>query len=284
MSILVTGANGQLGRLVIDNLLARSVPAAEIVAGVRTPSKAADLAERGMQVVQLDYDDPQTVTSALKNVHRILLISGSEVGKRFAQHKAVIDAAIAADVELLVYTSIGRADSSSLPLAPEHLQTERAIASSGLPAVILRNNWYLENYAPDLDRVRETGVFAAAAGKGKVSAASRADYAQAAAEVLVSDGHAGKTYELAGDTAMSYADIAAVFPEILGKQVSYQQLSQEQQASGLTQAGLPDSVVELVTGIDAGIAAGDLDISDHTLAQLIGHPTASLRDALTSTT
>ncbi|WP_068403021.1 NAD(P)H-binding protein, partial [Kribbia dieselivorans] len=198
MTILVTGASGHLGRLVVDSLLARGAKPAELIAGARSPEKLADLVAAGVSTVAIDYDDPATLTSALGGVDRVLLVSGSEVGKRVSQHQNVIDAAAAAGVELLAYTSLVRADSSTLPLAPDHLATEQAIAASGVPAVILRNNWYAENYLPDLDRARETGVLAASGGDGKVTPASRRDYADAAAVVLLGDGHAGQVYELAG--------------------------------------------------------------------------------------
>lgn len=280
MTILVTGAGGQLGRLVIDRLLARGADPATLVAGARTSSKVADLAERGIRIAVLDYEDPATIAAALDGVDRVLLISGNEVGRRFIQHRAVIDAAVSAGVSLFAYTSLAKADASSLPLAAEHVATEQAIAASGLPAVILRNNWYAENYLPDLSRAAESGVLAASAGDGRVSGAARADYAEAAAVVLLGEGHAGNVYELSGDTAWSYDDIAAAIGEVAGRPVLYHALTTEEHAGALEAAGLDEGMTGFVTALDAGIARGDLESTDTTLSRLIGRPTTPLADAL----
>lgn len=280
MTILVTGATGQLGRLVIDRLLARGAAAGDLVAGARTPAKAADLAARGVRVVPLDYEDPATVAAALTGVDRVLLISSSEVGKRATQHRVVLDAVSAAGVELLGYTSLTRADTSPSPLAPEHLETERAIAASGIPAVVLRNNWYAENYLPDLQRAGTTGEIAAGAGDGKVAVAARVDYADAAAAVLLGDGHAGRTYELGGDAVLDYDDIAAAIGEVLGREVRYRRLTAEEQRAELAAAGLDEGLAGFVVGLDSSIAAGALDLADPTLTTLIGRPTTTLAEAL----
>lgn len=280
MTILITGASGNLGRLVIDRLLARGATPSDIIAGARDPQKITDLQERGVRVERVDYDDPATVAAAMDGVDRVLLISGSEVGRRIPQHQAVIDAAVAARVDLFAYTSVTKADTSSIPLAPEHLATEQAITASGLPAVILRNNWYTENFAPTLERARATGVLAASVGEGRIPAASRADYADAAAAVLLSDGHAGKAYELAGDTALDHHQIAAAMAEVLGRDVAYQPLTTEQHLAALREAGLDEGTAGFVTGIDASIRTGGLEVTGHTLANLTGHPTTPLIDGL----
>ena len=216
MTILVTGATGQLGRLVVQSLLERGADPQSIVAGARDTAKAANL---GVRVAQLDYTDPRSIAAALDGVDSVLLISGSEVGQRVPQHRAVIDAAKDAGVSKFVYTSAPKATTSDLVLAPEHKATEEAIAEAGLPAVILRNNWYTENYAADLARAADTGVVAAGAGDGRVASASRKDFADAAAAVLLEDGHIGQIYELGGDVAWTYDDLAAAIAEISGREV-----------------------------------------------------------------
>ncbi|MEV4736026.1 MULTISPECIES: SDR family oxidoreductase [unclassified Microbacterium] len=277
MTILVTGATGQLGRLVIQSLLERGVDAQSIVAGARDVAKAEDL---GVRVARLDYTDPASITSALEGIDTVLLISGSEVGQRTAQHAAVIDAATAAGVSKFVYTSAPKATTSDLVLAPEHKATEEAIAASGLPAVILRNNWYTENYAADVARAAETGVLAAGAGDGRVASASRKDFAEAAAVVLTEDGHIGRTYELGGDVAWTYEDLAAAIAEISGREVEYRRLAVDEQLAALQAAGLDEGTAGFVAALDAGIAGGALAETDGTLARLIGRPTTPLLDGL----
>ncbi|WP_243230217.1 SDR family oxidoreductase [Microbacterium sp. CIAB417] len=280
MTILVTGATGQLGRLVIDSLLERGADPAAIVAGARDIARAADLEARGVRVVELDYDRPETVTAALDGVDRVLLISGSDVGQRVPQHRAVIDAARAAGVSQLVYTSAPKATTSDLVLAPEHKATEELIAASGVPAVILRNNWYTENYAADLARAASTGVLAASVGDGRVASAGRRDFAEAAAVVLQEDGHIGEVYELGGDIAWTYADLAAAISEVVGRPVVYTPLSTEEHAAALEAAGLDAGTIGFVTALDAGIRDGALADTDGTLARLIGRPTTPLVDGL----
>ena len=280
MTILITGATGQLGRLVLDSLLARGADPQTLVAGARDVGKAADLAERGIRVVALDYNDPATVAAALAGVDTVLLISGSEVGRRAPQHQVVIDAAAAAGVAKFVYTSAPKATTTDLVLAPEHKATEEAIAAAGLPAVILRNNWYTENYAADLDRAAESGVVAASAGEGRVASASRADYADAAAAVLLADGHIGEVYELGGDVAWTFDDLASAMTEVTGRPVEYRALTPEEHAAALESAGLDAGTVGFVTALDAGIRDGALADSDGTLARLIGRPTTPLVEGL----
>ncbi|MBW9095409.1 NAD(P)H-binding protein [Microbacterium jejuense] len=280
MTILVTAAGGQLGHLVIDALLDRGVAPGDIVAGARTISKVADLEDRGIRTVALDYSVPETVAAALDGVDTVLLISGSEPGTRYDGHKNVIDAAAAAGIAKLVYTSLAHADTIDFVLAPEHKATEEYLAASGVPAVVLRNNWYIENYTPDALRAAETGVIAASVGDGRVAAASRADYADAAAVVLVEDGHVGRTYELSGDTAVSYAELAAAAAEAVGRDVSYVPVTREQFEAALTEAGLDAGTVGFVAAMEDGIARGVLADADPTLARLIRRPTTSVADGL----
>jgi NAD(P)H dehydrogenase (quinone) len=280
MTILVTGATGQLGRLVIERLLERGASPESIVAGVRDIAKATDLSSLGVTVAVVDYDRPETIPAALEGVDSVLLVSGSEVGRRVTQHQAVIDAAVAAGVTKFVYTSAPKAPTSDLVLAPEHKATEALITASGLPAVILRNNWYTENYAADLARAAETGVLAAGAGDGRVASASRKDFADAAAVVLLEDGHIGEAYELGGDVAWTYTDLAAAIAEVTGRPVEYQRLSTAEQTAALEAAGLDAGTVGFVVALDAGIRDGALADTDGTLARLIGRPTTPLVDGL----
>lgn len=280
MTVLITGATGHLGRLVVESLLARGVAASDIVAGARDTAKAADLAARGVTVAHLDYTQPETIAAALRGVDSVLLISSSEVGQRAAQHQAVIDAAAAAGVSKFVYTSAPKATTSDLVLAPEHKATEEAIAAAGLPAVILRNNWYTENYAADVARAGETGVIAASVGEGRVASANRGDYAEAAAVALTEDGHIGQVYELAGDVAWTYSELADAAAEVLGREVTYQALSPEEHTAALEAAGLDAGTAGFVVALDAGIRGGALADTDGTLARLIGRPTTPLVDGL----
>lgn len=270
--IAVTGATGQLGRLTINALLAR-VPADQLIALVRDPAKAQDLAAKGVAVRQADYADPASLAQALVGVERLLLISSNELGQRAAQHQAVIDAAKNAGVQLLAYTSVLHADASRLGLAGEHRTTEQALAASGLAHVLLRNGWYHENYTAGIPAALEHGVLAGSAGHGKISSAARADYAEAAAVVLTSEGHAGRTYELAGDAAYELAELAALITEQSGKAVVYKDLPQADYKAMLISAGLPEPIAELLSDSDAAAAQGALFDDSRQLSKLIGRPT-----------
>lgn len=280
MTILVTAAGGQLGHLVVDALLRRGVAPEQIVAGARTVSKVVDLADRGVRVVPLDYDVPESIEAALDGVDSVLLISGSEPGVRFEGHRRVIEAAKEAGIAKLVYTSLAHADTIDFVLAPEHKQTEEVLAASGVPAVVLRNNWYAENYVADVLRAADTGVIAASVGEATVAAASRADYAEAAAVVLIEDGHVGLTYELSGDHAVSYADIAAAATTVLGRDVAYVPITSDQLQAGLAEAGLDAGTIGFVSAMEDGIARGVLSPVHDDLARLIGRPTTPLVEAL----
>ena len=282
MSIVVTGATGQLGRHVLEALLERGVPAEEIVAAGRSVGKLSDFAERGVQVKPMDYADAGSVAAALKGATRVLLISGSEVGQRVEQHRTVIEAAKAEGVELLAYTSIANADTTAMKLADEHKATEALLRGSGVPFVLLRNGWYLENYTEQLAGTLAQGALAGSAGEGKVSAAARVDYAHAAAAVLVANGQAGKVYELGGDDAFSMADLAAEISTATGKTVTYNDLPAEEYVGVLTGVGVPGAFAEILADSDLGIARGDLLVSTGDLRRLIGRPTTSLGQAVRS--
>ncbi|MFG6277696.1 SDR family oxidoreductase [Microbacterium sp. 5K110] len=279
MTLLVTAANGHLGRLVVDALLARGIAASDIVAGVRTPAKADDLSARGIRVVEFDYARPDTLAASLDGVSRVLLISGTDAD-RVSGHRNVIEAVRAAGVERLVYTSAPRVDEIDYALGADHLATERAIAEAGVDATILRNNWYTENYLDAVSRAAETGVIAAAVGEARVASASRKDYAEAAAVALTTDDLRGQTLELGGDVAWTYDELAAAAGEILGRDVAYQPISIEDLTAGLQQAGLDAGTAAFVAGIDDAIARGALSQTDGTLARVIGRPTTPLVDGL----
>ena len=280
MTYAVTGSTGALGTLAIQHLLSLKVPAASIVALARDEAKAAGLKTKGVQVRIADYGNKESLEKALKGVDRLLLVSSSEVGKRAAQHQAVIDAAKADGVKLVVYTSIGHADTSSNPLAPEHKVTEKALLASGLPFVVLRNNWYTENYADDVKNAKDSGVIAAAVGAGKVASASRTDYAEAAARVLVGEGYAGKTYELTGTKAWDYQELAATAAEILGRPVVFKNLTADERRKSLVSVGLPEGAAGFVTSLDQAIEAGTLAAASSDLEKLLGRKPQSLKDGL----
>ncbi|WP_175885569.1 SDR family oxidoreductase [Burkholderia sp. BCC0044] len=271
----ITGASGQLGRLVIDALL-ETVPANRIVAAVRNPAKVRDLEERGVVVREADYKRPETLAAAFVGVDKLLLISSTEVAGRLPLHRAVIDAAGQAGVSLLAYTSMLHADMSPARLAIEHRQTEEVIAASGVPAVILRNGWYTENHLMALPAALEHGAFIGAAKEGRFSSAARKDYAEAAAVALTTDGHAGKTYELAADDAFTLAQLAAEVSRQSGKTVVYNDLAQDAYADVLTSAGLPPEFASVLADADVAASRGALFDDGGALARLIGRPTTPL--------
>ncbi|QXG55218.1 SDR family oxidoreductase [Pantoea eucalypti] len=270
--IAITGATGQLGRFVIEALL-KKVPAEEIVAAVRTPAKAADLAAQGITVRQADYSQPETLRAAFAGVDKLLLISGSEVGQREAQHKAVIEAAQAAGVGFIAYTSLLHADTSPLGLGVEHRATEALLKASGIPFALLRNGWYTENYAASIPPALAHHAFIGAAGEGRIASAARQDYAEAAAEVMSREDQAGKVYELAGDDSYTLAQFAAEIAAQSGEKVDYVNLSQADFAAALKGAGLPESLAEMLADSDAGAEKGGLYNDSRQLSKLIGRPT-----------
>ncbi len=282
MTIVVTGATGHLGRLAVQSLLARGVPAADIVAAGRSAEKLAPLAESGVRTARIDFTDPATLAAAFDGADSVLLVSASEPGRRVAQHANAIDAAKAAGVSHLVYTSAPRADSTDLVLAPEHKATEELIVASGIPFTVLRNNWYTENYAGTFAQARETGVIGGNTGDGRVASATRADFADAAAAVLTTEGHLGATYELGGDTAWDFAELASVFSEVLGREVVYSPVTPEENRAALIAAGLDEGTASFVVALDSNIASGALAEVTGDLGRLIGRPTTPLLDAVRS--
>jgi NAD(P)H dehydrogenase (quinone) len=279
MSIVVTGATGHLGRLVIDGLLEK-VPADRITAVVRDADKAAGLAARGVTLKVADYSRPETLRGAFAAGDKVLLISGSEIGQRIPQHQAVIDAAKAAGVALLAYTSVLGGPAADFTLADEHRATERAVTGSGLPYVLLRNGWYNENYTENLAPVLEHGAVVAAAGEGRVASAARADYAAAAVAVLTGEGHENTAYELSGDTAWSFAEYAAEVARQSGKEITYRAASPEEVQGALTGAGLPEPLAAILADVDAAIGRGRLAATPGDLSRLTGRPTTPVADSI----
>ena len=277
--IAITGATGQLGQHVIENLL-KTVPASQIVAIVRNPAKAAALSQQGITVRQADYTDEAAFTTALQGIDKLLLISSSEVGQRTPQHRNVINAAKSARVKFIAYTSLLHADTSPLGLADEHVATEKMLAESGLDYALLRNGWYSENYLASAPAALEHGVFIGAAGDGKIAAATRADYAAAAARVISEEGHTGKIYELAGDEGWTLSQLAAELAQQSGKKVVYQNLSEADFAAALKGFGLPAGLAEMLADSDIGASKGGLFDDSHTLSTLIKRPTTSLAEGV----
>ncbi|WP_318376725.1 SDR family oxidoreductase [Enterobacter sp.] len=277
--IAITGATGQLGQLAVA-ALQKTVPASQIVAIVRNPAKADALAQQGVVVRQADYGDEAALTRALEGVEKLLLISSSEVGQRTAQHRNVINAAKAAGVSFIAYTSLLHADTSPLGLAAEHIETEKLLAASGIPYALLRNGWYSENYLASAPPALAHGVFIGAAGDGKIASATREDYAAAAAKVVSEDGHAGKVYELAGDQAWTLSELAAELSAQSGKNVVYQNLSEADFAAALRSVGLPDAFASLLADSDTGASKGGLFDDSHTLSKLIGRPTTPIATSI----
>lgn len=277
--IVVTGASGQLGRLVVEGLLA-VVPAQDIVAAVRTPSRVQDLADRGVQVRQADYDRPETLAGAFAGADRLLMISSSEVGQRARQHATVIAAAKAAGVRLLAYTSLLHADTSPMSLANEHRQTEAMLKDSGVPHVLLRNGWYTENYVASVAAALAHGALAGSAGDGRIASAARADYAAAAVAVLTREDQAGRVYELAGDQAYTLTEFAAEIARLSGKPVGYHDLPQAEYAALLVNAGLPEPLATLLAESDVGASRGGLFDESRQLSRLIGRPTTPFSDSI----
>jgi len=277
MTIAVTGATGQLGRLAIAALKARG--ATDIVALVRDPAKGADL---GVSLSVFDYHKPETF-SALVGVDTLVLISSNDFNDRAGQHLAVIEAAKKAGVKRMVYTSILKGDASPMVmLAADHIATEAALKASGLPHVVLRNGWYTENYTGSLGLAVKHGAMIGAAGEGLLTTASRADYAEAIAVVAMDAAHDGKVYELAGDEAYTMAEMAAVVSKEAYKPVAFVNMSEAEYAKALEGFGLPAGFAAVLAQCDAVAANGALYDDSHTLSKLIGRPTTPMAETVSA--
>lgn len=279
-TIAITGATGQLGRLVIADLL-KMAPQARLIGIVRNPAAARDLADQGVELRAGNYDDPASLKSALTGIDRLLLISSSEIGKRVTQHRNVIDAAKAAGVNLIVYTSLLHADTSPMELAKEHRETEALIRASGIPFIVLRNGWYTENYTGSIAAALEHGAVFGASGNGRVASAARADYAAAAAAVLSAQKtQPGTIYELAGDTAFTLSDYAAEIARQSGKLVVYKNLPEAEYKAVLQRAGLPEAFAGIIAESSAKAAADSLYDASRQLSRLIGRPTTTMSQSV----
>jgi NAD(P)H dehydrogenase (quinone) len=278
MSIVVTGATGSFGRLAIEALLRRGIPAGELVAVGRNVGKLADLQERGVIVVRADYDDPALLRKAFDGADRLLFVSGSEVGQRIPQHQAVVDAASEVGISLVAYTSAPKADTSDMILAREHRATEEALIRSALPYVFLRNSWYIENYTANLPAILEHGLIGAA-GDGLISAAARADYAEAAAAAVAGEGHGNRVYELGG-TPFTLTQLAAEISRLSGRDVRYTNLPEEAYARALVDAGVPEPAPAVLADSDRAAAQGALYVAGDDLPRLLGRPVTPLADVL----
>ncbi|MGF6478632.1 SDR family oxidoreductase [Paraburkholderia sp. JPY419] len=277
--IAITGANGNLGRLIVKGLL-QAVPAGQIVAAVRSPEKADDLRALGFQIREADYDRPQTLVEAFKGVEKLLLISAVQLGERFRQHRAVIDAARQTGVKLIAYTSLLRADTSNLILADEHNRTEAYLKNTGVDFVVLRNGWYVENHTSGLAAALANSAIIGSAGEGRFAAASRADFADAAVTVLTQPGHANQTYELAGDHAYSLAELAAEVSKQTDRTIVYNHLPASDLEAALLGFGLPKMIVDVVVDADLKASAGELNSDSRDLSRLLRRSTTTLTEAV----
>ncbi|PWU53989.1 NAD(P)-dependent oxidoreductase [Micromonospora sp. S4605] len=278
MSIVVTGATGHLGRLIVESLLRRGVPAGEVVALGRDTGRLADLADRGVTVRRADYDDVESLRAAFAGAEQLAFVSGTDIGRRVEQARNVVTAAQEAGVRLIAYTSAPKADTSSLILAVDHRGTEQVIADSGLPYVFLRNSWYFENYLPQIPTYLEHGI-AGAAGDGRISGAARADYAEAVAAVLTTEGHAGRVYELGG-AGFTMTELAEELSRQTGRQVGYTDLPVEKYVEVLVGAGLPRGYAEVLADGDRAAAQGELHVEGDDLAKLIDREPTTLAEAI----
>ena len=277
--IAVTGATGQLGRLTLA-ALQRLAPNTPIVAAIRNPAKAQDLKAPNVEIREADYDRPDTLVAAFKGVDKLLLISANEVGRRLPQHTAATEAARQAGVGFIAYTSILHADRTSLAMAAEHLATERLLAASGIPYALLRNGWYTENETGGLAGVLAHGAFIGSSGEGRYSWAARADYAEAAARVMLGSDQAGRIYELAGDAGVMMSELAAETSRLAGKPIAYANLPEADFAGALRGFGLPEGLAAILADSSAKAGNGGLFDDSHTLSKLIGRPTTPVRETL----
>lgn len=281
MPIVVTGATGQLGRLAVEALLRRGTPAADIIATGRDLARIKDLADRGITVRRADFADADSLAAAFAGADRLLLISASvPVDERVANHRRVIDAAASAGVSLVAYTSTTHADTATTVIGATHGETEEYLRDRGIPSVLLRNGWYLENYTSQLPQILRNGAVVGAAGEGRISAASRADYAEAAAAVLTTEGHTGAVYELGGDESFTLTELAAAISAAAGKQVTYTDLPVTDFARVLAAAGLPAELAEVLADADRGMNRGEMFTDSGDLHRLIGRPPVTLAEAL----
>ncbi|MFC4467340.1 SDR family oxidoreductase [Streptomyces xiangluensis] len=280
MSVTVTGATGRLGRHAVETLLRLGVPASQIVATGRDLDKIKDLADRGVTIRRADFSDADSLAAAFDGTQKLLLVSTTTPSERSENHRRAIDAAQAAGVSHVVYTSTANAESARMILAQAHRETERYLRDSGLPFTILRNGWYLENYTSQLALYQQHGSIAGVAGQGRVNAATIADYAEAAATVLSTDGHLGAVYELGGDEAFTLAELAAQVSDATGQAVVYNNLPADEYTRLLAGAGVPEPLAHVLADSDLGLARGELLADTGDLRRLLGRPTTTPAEAI----
>lgn len=272
-TLLVTGATGQLGKLVLDQLLASGVAPSRIIATSRDTAKLADYIARGVQARVADFDDPASLDQAFAGADRILIISTDALdqpGKRLKQHLAAVAAAKKAGAKHIVYTSMPSPETSVIPFAPDHLGTENAIKATGIPYTILRNGWYMENLFMALPHALETGQWYSSSGEGRLAHIARADAAKAAAAALASSTGESQTYTLTGGELRSTDEIAALVAKATGKPLNVVHISDEALAGGLKSAGLPDFLIPIVVSFDANTRGGHIDMVTSDVTALTG--------------
>ncbi|MFH7596423.1 NAD(P)H-binding protein [Streptomyces racemochromogenes] len=280
MSIVFTGASGQLGRLTVEALLRRGVPAADIVATGRDTARIEDLGHRGVVVRRADFAGPDSLAAAFQGADRLLLVSTTAVDERSANHRRAVDAAVAAGVSLVAYTSMTQADTATGILARTHRATEEYLREREVPSTLLRNSWYLENHTAQLPLLRRRGTVIGAAGKGRISAAARADYAEAAAVVLTIEGHAGAVHELGADEAFTLAEPAEAVSAATGEPIACTDLPADRLSEELTGVGLPAEPAHVLADADLGMSRGELYTGSGDLSRLISRLATALSDAI----
>lgn len=279
MKILVTGATGKLGSKIVK-LLLNKVPTEQLAVSVRNPEKAEGLLARGVEVRQGDFDHPESLDTAFKGVDRLLIISADGDNElRIKQHKNAVEAAERAGVKFIAYTSIANSKESTNVLASPHQATEEAILKTGIPYSFLRNNWYLENEIPSIQGVIAGAPWVTSAGNGKVGWALQQDYAEAAVEVLTGDGHENAIYELSGKL-LTQEELVSELGEVLGKEISVQQVDDNTYADIMKGAGLPDFLIPLLVGIQKSIREGTLDVESNDFKKLLGRPALPVNEGL----
>lgn len=279
MKLLVTGATGKLGSKIVDTLL-KSVPADQLVVSVRNPEKAEGLRAQGVEVRQGDFDQPESLDAAFAGIDRLLIISADgDNDTRIKQHANAVAAAERAGVNFIAYTSIANATESTNLMAPPHVATEAAIVKTGIPYSFLRNNWYLENETDSIKGVMAGAPWITSAGEGKVGWATQQDYAEAAAKVLVEDGHDNTICELSGPL-YTQKEFVQVLGEVLGKEIPVQRVTDEEYAEVMKQVGLPDFVIPIVVGIQESIRNGSLAVESNDFEKVLGRPVTPIKEAL----
>ena len=280
MKILVTGATGKLGSKVVDSLL-KSIPASELAVSVRNPEKAEGLHARGVEVRQGDFDRPETLDNAFKDIDRLLIISADGDNEtRIRQHTDAVQAAERAGVKFIAYTSLANATESKNLMAPPHVATEAAIIKTGIPYSFLRNNWYLENEIGSIQGALAGAPWITSAGEGKVGWALQQDYADAVAAVLVGNDHENTVYELSGPL-LTQDELASALGNVLGEKIAVQQVSDEKYAEIMKGLGLPDFVIPIVVGIQESIRNGSLEVESNDFEKVLGRPVTPINEALT---